>query len=289
MKVNPMVKFVLFAVFPLLVIYVLFRINTVVGFIGLAAYLLFAVSANRALIYRIRGQAEYSKGNLKNAAIQFEKAIRLKKAGVEMKINYGFILLKIGRLEEAEKVLQECVSQGKTQDEKNLAKSNLALVLWRKGRLEQAISMLKEIIVNYKTTAIYGSLGYLLIEQGDMDEALKFNLEAFEYNSENAIILDNLAHLYHLRGEMDKAGEMFEKLKEKNPHFPEAWYDFGRYLEDSGRGAEAAEMYEKALSCTFSFNSTISSEQVQNRLNALEDRSEKPSRLLNTENEEKNG
>lgn len=274
MKVNPIVKFVLYAVFPLLVIYVLFRINTVTGLVGLAAYLLFAVLANRALIYRIRGQAEYAKGNLDNAAKQFEKAVRLKKAGVEMKVNYGFLLLKTGRLDEAEKILQECVSQGRNEDEKNLAKSNLALVLWRKGQLEQAVHMLKEVIVNYKTTAIYGSLGYLLIEQGDLDEALKFNLEALEYNPENAIIQDNLAHLYHLRGEMDKAGEMFEKLKGKNPHFPEAWYDYGRYLEDSGRRAEAAEMYEKAVACTFSFNSTISREQVENRLNGLLDRSE---------------
>lgn len=274
MKVNPMVKFVLYAALPVLAIYVLFRISTAAGFVGLAAYLLFAVLANRALIYRIRGQAEYSKGHLENAAKQFEKAVRLKKAGVEMKVNYGFILLKTGRVDEAEKILQECVSQSRNEDEKNLAKSNLALVLWKKGQLEQAISMLKEVIVNYKTTAIYGSLGYLLIEQGDLDEAMKFNLEALEYNPENTIILDNVAHLHHLRGETDKAGEMFLKLKEKNPHFPEAWYDYGRYLEDSGRNEEAAEMYEKAVSCTFSFNSTISREQVQKRLNALREGNE---------------
>ncbi len=270
MKVNPMVKFVLYAAVPLLVIYLLFRINGIAGFAALSAWLLVAMMVNRSLFYRMRGQAEYAKGNLDNAARQFEKAVRLKKANIEMKVNYGFILLKTGKLDEAEKVLQECVSQGRSEDEKNLAKSNLALVFWRRGRLQEAVSMLEEVIVKYKTTAIYGSLGYLLIEMGDLEKALKFNLEAMEYNPENAIILDNLAHLYHLRGEMDRAGEMFEKLMAKDPHFPEAWYDYGRYLEDSGRGAEAAEKYEKALTCTFSFNSTISREQVQNRLKALD-------------------
>ncbi len=277
MKANPMVKFILFTALPVLVIYVLFRVNMTAGVLGLAAYLLIAVLANRALIYRIRGQAEYAKGNLENAAKQFGQAVKLQKSNIEMKVNYGFLLLKTGKVDEAEKTLQECISQSKGGDEKNLAKSNLALVLWKKGQLEQAISMLKEVIVNYKTTAIYGSLGYLLIEKGDLDEALKFNLEALEYNSENVIILDNAAHLYHLRGEMDKAGEMFDKLKEKNPRFPEAWYDYGRYLEDSGRREEAAEMYEKALSCTFSFNSTISREQVQDRLNALREENEEKS------------
>ena len=274
MKVNPMVKFVLYVALPLLAIYVLFRINNAFGFVVLAAYLFFAVMANLALFYRVRGQAEYAKGNLDNAAKQYEKAVRFKKRAIDLKVSYGFLLLKTGRVDEAERVLQECVSQGRSSDERNLAKSNLALVLWKKGQLDQAISMLREVIANYKTTAIYGSLGYLLIEKGDLDEALKFNMEALEYNSENAIIMDNVAHLYYLRGEMDKAGEMFLKLKEKNPHFPEAWYDYGRYLEDSGRREEAAEMYEKAVSCTFSFNSTISREQVQKRLNALREGNE---------------
>jgi len=272
-----MVKFLLFTALPVLAIYLLFRINTFAGVIGLAAFILIAVIANRALIYRIRGQAEYAKGNLENAAKQFGKAVQLQKSNVEMKVNYGFILLKTGKLDEAQRILQECVSQGRSEDEKNLAKSNLALVLWKKGQLDQAISMLQEVIVKYKTTAIYGSLGYMLIEKGDLDEALKFNLEALEYNAENAIILDNAAHLYHLRGEMDKAEELFLKLKEKDPRFPEAWYDYGRYLEDSGRREEAAEMYEKTLSCTFSFNSTISREQVQDRLNALREENEEKS------------
>ena len=274
MKVNPMVKFILYAAVPVLAIYLLFRINTYAGIIGLAAWILLVVFTNRAMIYRLRGQAEYAKGNMDKALKLFEKAVMFPKASHEMKVNYGFLLLKTGRLEESEKILQECVAQGKSEDGKNLARSNLAIVLWKKGQLDQAVTMLKEVIANYKTTAIYGSLGYLLIEQGDLEEALQFNLEALEYNPDNTIILDNLGHLYYLRGEMDKAGEIFEKLKEKNPHFPEAWYDYGRLLEDTGRKEQAAEMYQKALNSTFSFNSTITVEQVQNRLNGLTEKEE---------------
>ncbi|MBP7176814.1 MAG: tetratricopeptide repeat protein [Thermoclostridium sp.] len=269
MKVTPMVKFILYAAVPVLAIYLLFRINTYAGIIGLAAWILLVVMSNRVLIYRFRGQAEYAKGNVDNAVKLFEKAVSFPKASQEMKVNYGFLLLKAGRLEESEKILQECTARGRSADERNMAKSNLAIVLWKKGQLDQAVTMLKEVIISYKTTAIYGSLGYMLIEQGDLDEALKFNLEALEYNPENPIILDNLGHLYYLRSEMERAGEMFQKLIEKNPHFPEAWYNYGRFLEDSGRSQEAAGMYQKALESTFSFNSTITVEQVQKRLDSL--------------------
>jgi len=134
--------------------------------------------------------------------------------------------------------------------------------------------MLREVITEYRNTAVYGSLGYLAIEKGDLDEALKINLEAYDYNSDNAIILDNLAHLYHLRGEMDKAKEMFEKLMEKEPRFPEAYFDYGKYLEDAGDLEKAREMFSRALKCTFNFNNTITREQVQQELDRLNSKTE---------------
>lgn len=263
MKSKILIKLILFAAIPILAVYILFRLNTYAGLLGLVAYIGFAAVVNRSLYYRFRGQKDYQKGNLRSAANWFGKAAKSSNTGSQLKVNYGFILLKSGQLAEAEKVLQECVESSKTADEKNLAKSNLALVLWKKGELDNAVTMLQEVISQYKTTAIYGSLGYLMIEKGDLDEALKFNLEACEYNPDNAIILDNLAHLHHLRGEMDKAAEVFKKLIDKAPHFPEAYYDYGRYLDDISQKEEAAEMYRKALTCAFSFNSTITREQVQ--------------------------
>jgi tetratricopeptide (TPR) repeat protein len=276
MNSKPLVKFVLFAALPVIAIILLFKLNTYAGIIGIVLYILSAVWFNRVAIYRLRGQIEYRKGNLQNAVNWFEKAMSIKNAPTDLKVSYGFILLKLGKLDEAGKILSDAVENSKTDDERNLAKSNLALVIWKKGHLDDAIAMLKEVISEYKTTAVYGSLGYMLIEKGDLDEALKFNLEAWEYNSENAIIQDNLAHLYHLRGDMDKAGEIFDKLIAKEPYFPEAYYDYGRFLEDSGRMDEAEKMYRKALSCVFSFNSTITKEQVQKSLEAIAARNNSP-------------
>lgn len=259
---NSIVKLLLYVAVPAFVIIFLFRMNTLLGFAGMAAYILVLAIINIRLIYNLLGHREYQKGDLDKAAYWFGKAVKGKNSGTDV-INYGFILLKTRKIEEAEKIFLDAIKYSKTSDDRNLAKSNYALVLWKKGELDNAVTMLKEVITEYKTTSIYGSLGYLSIEKGDLEDAIKINLEAYDYNPENAIIQDNLAHLYHLRGEMDKAEEIFNKLIESKPYFPEAYFDYGKYLEDCGKTREAAEMYEKALTCRFSFTSTVTKEQIQ--------------------------
>jgi tetratricopeptide (TPR) repeat protein len=265
LKTKPLML-LFYALVPIIVIIILFKIDTIVGLIGIVTFLLLIIVVNRNLIYRLKAQLEYGKGNLDNSIKWFANA---KKVKADVLVNYGFVLLKSGKLDESEQVLTKAMDKSSSSEEKNFAKSNLALVVWRKGDLDKAIEMLKEVILEYKNTAVYGSLGYLLIEKGDLDEALKVNLEAYEYNSDNAIIQDNLAHLYHLRGEMDKADNLFEKLMKKEPHFPEAYYDYALYLEDIGKVEEAKEMYNKSLSCSFNFNNTITKEQVQKALDNL--------------------
>jgi tetratricopeptide (TPR) repeat protein len=269
LKSKSLLPLLFYAVIPFIFILILFRISKIAGVVAILAYLALILLANLNLIYRMKAQMEYGKGNLKEAERWFKKAAGSKKAAADILVSYGFVLFKEGKLEEAEKVLGQAVEKSRNRDERNLAKSNLALVVWKKGDLDKAFEMLNEVISEYKTTAVYGSLGYLAIEKGDLDEALKINLEAYEYNSDNAIILDNLAHLYHLRGETDKAGELFEKLMEKEPSFPEAYYDYGRYLEDAEDTGKAREMYQRALKCSFNFNTTITREEVQSALDRL--------------------
>lgn len=258
-----------YTVVPIVILIMLFRWNIWFGFLGIVLYLLIVITVNRSNIYFILGKIKYGKGNLDEAVKMFEKAVKTGRASVEAIASYGYLLFKAGHLHEAEEVLVKAVESSSTSEQKNLAKSNLALVLWKKGSLDDAIKMLEEVISEYKTTAVYGSLGYMAIEKGDLDYAMKINLEAYDYNSDNPIIIDNLAHLYHLTGDMEKASQMFEKLMEKDPHFPEAYYDYGRYLEDAGKYEEAFDMYSKALSCPFNFNSTITKEQVSERLNKV--------------------
>jgi tetratricopeptide (TPR) repeat protein len=150
-----------------------------------------------------------------------------------------------------------------------LLKSNIALVQWKKGQLDDAVATLEEVFAGFKNTAVYGSLGYLLILKGDLEKALEFNREAYDYNNQNAVIVDNLGQNYYLMGEYDSAGEVYEKLLAGKPDFPEPYYNYGLVLAATGCRERALELFRKALEQKFSFLSAITREEVEHAIRKL--------------------
>ena len=103
-----------------------------------------------------------------------------------------------------------------------------------------------------------------------MDKALKFNQEAYEYNDSNSIIMDNLGQAYYLNGDYSKAAEIYEKLMAANPTFPEAYYNYGLVLLAMGKKEEALEMMKKALNYDFTYLSTVTKENVEEKIREVQ-------------------
>ena len=237
--------------------------------LGLAAFLIYIVAllyVSRVSIYTILGSRNYSLGKIDLAIKWFSKAHNTNKAGVRPSVSYAYILLKNADLAKAEEILQKVLKDNPNSKEIPYTKSILALALWKKGDLDAATTMLEEVMETYKTTSVYGSLGYLLILKGDLEKALQFNLEAYEYNSTDKIILDNLGQNYYLMGMYDKSREIYEPLVEKAPTFPEPYYNYGLLLDKLGETETALDMMRKALGCKFSYLSSISREEVETKI-----------------------
>ena len=90
---------------------------------------------------------------------------------------------------------------------------------------------------------------------GEYEKALEFNLEAYDYNSDDNIIVDNLAESYALTGDLKKAAEVYEELlsRDPEPRFPEAYYGYGEVLIKLGEREKGLELIEKSLTKPFSF------------------------------------
>jgi len=170
----------------------------------------------------------------------------------------------------AEEILSNLLNSKLDFTDKMNVKSNYALVLWKKGLIEDAVKMLEDVIKQYENTTVYGSLGYILIASGDLDKALEFNLKAYEYNYSNGIIVDNLAQTYYLRKDYQKAEELYKKLMELKPAFPEAYYNYGLVLLQLGKNQEAYESMQKALQYEFSYLSTITKQEVETKMKEIE-------------------
>jgi tetratricopeptide (TPR) repeat protein len=265
-----MFKVLLGFILPVFILLILFSYKFIFGFAGLIIYLGIVIATGRATIYSMIGNIRYTNGGPAEALKWYEKAYKTHRAGIKMEISYGYLLLKSSRIDEAEKIFTKLL-EGKqqVQDEKSI-KSNLALLLWKKGDLDSAIAMLEDVMEDYKTSTLYGSLGYFYIAKGDFEKALEFNLEATEYNRTNTIILDNLGLTYYMLEQSDKSLETYQKLIGMKPTFPEAYYNYGQLLLKLNRPDEALEMFRKARQCKISFLSTITTEDIESTIEKLE-------------------
>ena len=263
---NFLLKFLL----PVVVFLLLLTLYNVYLALAFAAiYIGSVIYMGRATVFSIMGNVSYGRGDMKKSAEWFSKAYMTGKARPNTIISYAYLLLKLGNVDDSEGILKKFISASPSHDDEMLAKSNLALVLWKKGDLDGAINMLEEVFATYKTTTVYGSLGYLMLLKGDLEKALAFNQEAYEYNDNNSVIVDNLALNYYLLGELYKAEEIYEKLMTKNPTYPEAYYNYGLTLEAKNKIDKALEVMEKALDFKFSFLSNVSREEVENKIQEL--------------------
>lgn len=257
---------------PLLAVYIVGRFVGIWAGVGLLLFLLgIVIYKNRAKVFSWLGNINYYRGDVDTARAWYNRAYNSKGADAKTMISYGYLELKQGNVDKAEKVIKSIMDSKIAQDDMMFARSNMALVMWKKGDLDGAIKELEDIIIDYKTSVIYGTLGYLYLEKGDLQKALEFNLEAYDYNNKNTVIQDNLGQTYYLLGQYDKAKEVQEKLIEQNPTFPEAWYNYGRILRKTDGPEKALEAIKKAQSYRLSFLSTVTKEEIEKEIKAIEE------------------
>ena len=115
----------------------------------------------------------------------------------------------------------------------------------------------------YKSSVMYGTLGYLYLIHGDIVKGYKFNQEAIEYNSDDNIIIDNWGNSLLLRGDNKQALDVYEELIAKNPTFMEAYYNYGKTLLANGEKDKAIDEMSKTLEMDEKYLSELTHEKIR--------------------------
>lgn len=206
-----------------------------------------------------------SKGDKEKAERLYRLADKIGGMGFDATLNCGYFFIKNGYVDEARVIFNRTAMSGKLDKlKKQRLKSINSLVLWKDGQLDDAIESLEGLIEEgYITSVVYETLGLFYIIKKDKEKAMKLCLEAYEYNPDDDVIVDNLAEAYVLCGEKAKAMELYEELLENEPDFPDAYYGYGVLLMEEGKYEEGIEYIGEALDKKFSFLSTLSRERVE--------------------------
>ena len=220
----------------------------------------------RSELMAFLAKRRYAKGDLQGALRKFALAKKIGKLSAASLFYYGYLLLRDGQVDYANTILTHASFGAKKPALKKRIKSMLAICEWKNGNLDNAIEMTEEVMVDYKTTNLYQNLGLLYVLRGDAKKAVEFNKEAYDYNSDDMIIMDNLAEAYALDGDVENATEMYEKLLEKEPHFPEPYYGFGLLLVENGQKERGIKLIEESLEKRFTFLSVLQKDEVEKLL-----------------------
>ena len=251
---------------PPICIIVAFSINVYAGIFVTIATLLFILLYNRANLLTLMGQREYGKGNNNKALTILKKAHELSDRRPSNSITYAYILLRCGNTDEAARILNYVLlNKNLKPNVKMTARQNLSLVRYRQGDITEARRLMELVFEQYKTTGVYGALGYYKILAADSD-AEQFCLEAYDFNADDKVIIDNLVQIYLEKGEPNKAKELSDKSIDAGNKGIEIYYHAGQVAVALCDTETAAEMFKLALSCRRSFMTTVSETEIESAL-----------------------
>ena len=263
-----MLKYVLLGV----IIFLCYNISPLLGTIIVILTLAYILYANIPSFYSIKANKEINNGNYEEALSIFKKAVDTKRASAAIQLSYGMLLLRCGHPEEAVSVFNNLILySGSKENIKNQAKQYRTLAFHKLGQRDDALEEAQEIFDKYKNTISYGLLCYLkLANNQPIVEVLQLCEEAYDYNSDDRDIVDNLTLAYIKKGDFEKAKELADHMIEKFPAFTEAYYHGAVIYKNLGDTAKAKELLDAIPNnCTRTYLTTVSLEEIEELKNSL--------------------
>lgn len=246
--------------------------NYIIAIPILLFYMAYKLYKNKSTIYAFKGNLAFEKKYYDFSLSYYGKACSGIKVDPAIMIKYAYILLYCGKVKACGETLNSITIEKLSLNLKNSFTITKSLYLWKSGNLPIAIEKCKEIDADFKHTLVYETLGYLLILNKKYDEALKYNIAAYEYDSTSLIIADNLAQSHFFNGDIDKSEEIYNRILKDNdskPTFPEPYYYYGLILKKKGDINSSLEFFNKALSMKEFFLSSLNHDKIKEEIESL--------------------
>jgi protein O-mannosyl-transferase len=129
-----------------------------------------------------------------------------------------------------------------------MAHNNLGTVLLQKGQLDEAIVHFRKALEIAPDHAdVRANLGSALLQKGDVDGAIAQYEKALEIKPDYAEVHYNLGNALLLKGQLDEAIAHYKKTLERDPQNADVYNNLGLVLFQQGQVEQAIADYQKAL------------------------------------------
>lgn len=245
------------------------------GFILFVIVVVYLFKKRSLIAYR-KGVREILGGDASAGMEMLRKAYRQGLTPAQ-KIQVAYAELKFGEERACKKILNLLLMDAKAKPAvKGQARCMMAIIALQNKEIAEAREILESVKAGgFVNSNFYATYGYMAILTGEKEYYKQANEEAYQYNPENSVICDNYGlSLFH-QEEYEKANEIYSALMQKNPNFPEAYYNYGCVLDKLGETEQAITMMEEALNQEFSGVTTIPRGLVEAYLQSLKNQSGK--------------
>lgn len=198
----------------------------------------------------MRGEIEALRGDYEAAVRSFARVAEEFEGYPEARVRLGETLLKLGRKEEARRVLDSLADDynaGKHQSAAGLTLVGLAV--WRLEYFEDANDVFNDAVDKDPTyIPAYVAWGHLFLEKYNVEDATFAFEKALKVNPRHPAALLGLAEVYLTEGaDYRKAGQLIDDALQINPRLPEAFVLKAQLQIDSEDYDGALATLDKAL------------------------------------------
>jgi len=188
----------------------------------------------------------YDKAGMHEEAIsEFNEALRLDPAYVEVLNNLAVSYHRMGLVDEAIKNLRETISFRPRYLE---AHCNLGSIYASSRRFEEALSEFNVAMsINPESALVHNNLGNLYMEQERLPEAIIAFQEAIKLDPEYIPARSNLGTLYSRQGRHEDAIREFNEVLRRDPEIPEAYCGMGIAYYELGSFEKSARAWMRAV------------------------------------------
>ncbi len=129
-----------------------------------------------------------------------------------------------------------------------MAHNNLGSVLLQKGQVDDALFHFRKALeIKADRADAQANLGSALLQKGELDDAIAQYEKALEIKPDYALVHYNLGNTLLLKGQVDNATAHYKKALEFKPDYAEVCNNLGIVLFQKGEVDEAIAYYQKAL------------------------------------------
>lgn len=129
-----------------------------------------------------------------------------------------------------------------------MARNNLGFVLIQKGEVDEAMAQFQQALqLNPKDPPSWNNVGNVLLHWGKVDEAIPYFQKSLQLNSDYVEARNNLGSALLQKGKVDQAIAQFQKGLQIDPNSVEALGNLGNVMLQEGKADEAIAYYQKAL------------------------------------------